>query len=166
MRVPPFDRYPSLLIAAAIFATGFLTGCAAYLGLHQHHFNLVVVQNARLESELEQAREALRAQANLRSKQSTVSQVKVLLDPSQSDELDEWTENAIRKAVHEDFQSAIGSSATSIRSTPQVFLKLADGKIYTGIRGKEYRVRVETMVIVQSELTVWINAKGHVNPGL
>ncbi|WP_058303369.1 hypothetical protein [Gorillibacterium timonense] len=164
MRVPPFERHPKLIVAFAIFCTGFICGCAVYMSLHQHHFNLLVVRNANLQSELDETREDLRSQANLRSKQSTVAQVKVLFDLQQSDDLDEWTQSALRKAVHQDLQTAVGSAASSIRLNPQVFLKLADGKLYSGIRGKEYRVRVQTLIVVQTELSVWITAKEYVKP--
>lgn len=164
MRVPPFERHPQLIVAFAIFVTGFLCGAAVYMSIHQHHFSLLVVRNANLQSELDEAREDLRSQANLRSKQNTVAQVKVQLDASQNEELDEWTQNALRKAVHQDLQTAVGSSASAIRTSPHIFLKLADGKVYPGIRGKDYRVRVQTLVVVQTELTVWITAKEYIKP--
>jgi len=164
MRIPPFERYPGLIAACAIFVTGFLTGSAVYMSLHQHQFNLLVVRGAHLQSELDEAREDIRSQTNLRNKQSTVAQVKVLLNVEQSDKMDELAQNALRKAVHDDLQTAVGASVNAVRVSPQLFLKLADGKIYPVVRGKDYRVRVQTLVVVQTELSVWITAKEYVKP--
>ncbi|WP_438431894.1 hypothetical protein [Gorillibacterium sp. sgz500922] len=164
MRVPPFERYPGLIAAFAIFVTGFIVGSAVYMSFHQHQFNLLVERNAHLQSELDEAQEDIRSQTNLRNKQSIIAQVKVMLAPEQSDGMDELTRTALRKAVHEDFRTAVGASVGAVRSTPQLFLKLADGKVYPIVRGKDYRVRVQTLVVAQSELTVWITAKEYVKP--
>ncbi|MBC8079949.1 MAG: hypothetical protein H7X86_06365 [Gorillibacterium sp.] len=163
MRVPQFNRYRGWLYGIALFITGGICGSAVFMSIHQNNFTLLAIENETLHIELEQAHTDIVALSGHRNKQQMISQVKVMVDQTDS-ALDDLVENALRRAIHRDMEVAIGKPLIAVKAAPQVFIQLVDGKIYTGIREKDYRIRVQSLIVIQSELTVWITVKEYIAP--
>ena len=165
MRVPQFSRYRGWLYGFALFITGAICGSAVYMSIHQNNFTLLAIENETLHTELEQAHADILTLSGLRNKQQMVSQVKIMVDQTDVS-LDDLVENALRKAIHQDMEVAIGKPLSAVKAAPQVFIQLIDHKIYTGIREQDYRIRVQSLIVIQSELTVWVTVKEYITPSV
>ena len=163
MRVPQFARYKHWMPGFALFVIGLVCGSAVFMSILQSNFSRIAVENESLHAELEQAQADILSLSGLRNKQLRVSQVKIMIEPA-GDELDELAEHALRKAVYNDMQVAVGKPLSAVKAAPQVFIQLIDGKTYEGIREKDYRIKVTSLIVIQSELTVWLTAKETIQP--
>ncbi|MCL6458126.1 MAG: hypothetical protein K6T85_08980 [Gorillibacterium sp.] len=163
MRVPQFDRYRSWLFGFALFMVGAVCGSAVFMSIHQNNFTLLAIENDLLHTELEQAHADLISLTGLRNKQQMISQVKIMVDQTH-EPVEDLLENVLRKTIHDDMQVAMGKPVSAVKAAPQVFIQLIDGKIYPDIHGKDYRIKVQSLIVIQSELTVWVTVKEYIKP--
>jgi hypothetical protein len=135
------------------------------MGIHQHNFSLLAVQNASLKARLHEVEADLNSLVKTRNRSANIGLVKVNLENEKGKpSLDELSANELRKRVDDDFQVAVGKPVSAVKAAPQVFFRLADGKVYHSVREKDYLVRVRTVLVTQAEMTVWVTAEGYVKP--
>lgn len=163
MRVPQFARYKHWMSGFALFVVGMVCGSAVFMSVQQSNFSRIAIENESLHADLEQAQADILSLSGLRNKQLLVSQIKIMIE-SADDDLDALAEHALRKAVYNDMQVAVGKPLSAVKAAPQVFIELIDGQTYEGIRDKNYRIKVTSLIVIQSELTVWITARETIQP--
>lgn len=158
MRVPDFERYRGWMAGIGLFLAGAIVGAAVFMSLYQHAFSILAIQNNNLLNELEKLKVDLKTQIGTKQKQAYIGLIKVYIESSEAQPLDDLTLGELRKRVHKDLLVASGKPVSAVTAAPKVFIKLVDGNIYHSIRDKDYTVHVETFALVQSELTVWLTA--------
>ena len=159
MRVPQFERFSGWFAGFGLFLAGMVAGSALYMSIHQHNFSILAIQNALLKTRLEEAENNIASLTKKRSLNAYVAMVKVSLWENGTDPLDELSADELKQKVKRDLQVAVGKPVASVKAAPDVFIRLVDGKVYHGIRDKDYLVRVRTIFVAQGELTVWIAAE-------
>lgn len=159
MRVPPFAQYQRFLAGFCLFVAGATIGSAIYMSIHQQQFSLLYVQMLKYREENKKLRDNLESLDKYRYKQSIINVVNIYLqNPEEEPPLTEDIQEEIKTAVRKDFKLVIGQKVAYARDAQPLYEKLISQKTYR-IHEKNYLVGVKSMVLVQSELSVWITAK-------
>jgi hypothetical protein len=160
MRVPPFERYVRFLWGTGLFLAGAVVGAAFFMSIFQHNFSILKIANERLAKENQELKDDLNWQKKNINRQNVIGKIVV---NAESEKEGAMVEQAIiteiEKRVAADLQVLKGQPLSAISSNPQIYQNLIDRKIYTGIHEKDYIVRMKTMMISPSQLTVWVTVQ-------
>jgi 4-amino-4-deoxy-L-arabinose transferase-like glycosyltransferase len=161
MRVPQFERYEKALAGAGLFLVGLIVGCALFMSIYQNNFSLLSVQNKQMRSELKDLKEDIR-QNSLKQKKSDqplIHNIKVMFErKTEANKLDEVSENELREEITKDLQFLYGAEIRKIRDDPLLYRNLLEGKTYHAIQERDYTIYVRTLIAIEDELTVTVNA--------
>ncbi|MNI04121.1 Sporulation membrane protein YtrI [compost metagenome] len=159
MRVPPFGQYQRFLAGFGLFISGAVIGSAIYMSIHQQQFSVMYVQMHKYQEENAKLKQDVESLNKYRSKQSLISTVHVYLQ--NQDDTEPFTEDIqqeIEGDVKKELKIVVGQKASYVIDARPLYEKLISQKSYQ-IHDKHYLVEVKSMVLVQSELSVWITAK-------
>jgi hypothetical protein len=159
MRVPSFNHYPRFLQGFALFLSGLVTGCALYMAMHHHHFNMLYVQFHKSQEENAKLVQDMESLVKYRYKQSKIALIQVHLT-SQSGEHDfsEDIQEEIERVVQKELKAIIGQNATHVKEAHWLYEKLISQQVYV-IHGKQLDIAVKSIVLIGNELSVWITAQ-------
>ncbi|WP_253735776.1 hypothetical protein [Paenibacillus sp. FJAT-26967] len=157
--MPDFNRFPRLLSGLGLFISGGIVGSAVFLSLYHHTYNVLVIDNLNLRKENSELQLDIESLNKFRNKQGLITHVTVHLYNSVQHPLESHVEKAIEDRVKRDLKIVEGQKVGEIRDSPQLYERLITNKTYYGVVDKDYIVNVKSMVLVQSELTVWITAE-------
>lgn len=155
MRVPNFRRYIHWLASLGLFLSGMIVGCAVFLSIYQQNFTILATQKADLENEVRELQSTIETAEKNHKKAAYIGGI--FVEWENRDNLDDLTRIELEKRVHKDLSVLSGKPIADIRKDPLLFFKLIE-KPYTNVHDRNYEVRVAAMLIVQSELRVWIRA--------
>lgn len=159
MRVPPFERYTGLLQSAGILISGIIIGSALFLSIYHHQLNTLLIQNRELLAENDKLLQDNNSFKKTRNLQSTINQIDVTVESSPLNPLDKVTEQEIEKRVRNDLSVIKGQKIAVFAESPHVYQSLLSKKTYRGILDKDYIVNTKTMLLIQTELKVWVTAE-------
>jgi hypothetical protein len=161
MRVPPFERYEKALAGAGLFLVGLIVGCALFMSIYQNNFSILSIQNQQMRTELKNLKEDIRLN-NLKQKKSSqplIHSIKVMFErKTEANKLDEVSENELREEITQDLQFLYGAEVRKIRDDPLLYRNLLDGKTYHAIQERDYTIYVRSIIVINDELTVTLNA--------
>jgi hypothetical protein len=161
MRVPPFERYEKLLAGTGIFLVGLIVGCALFMSIYQRNFSVLSIQNQQMRSEIEDLNDEVQ-NYSLKQKRATqplIRSIKIIFErKNDSIKLDEISENELRHKIMQDLQFLNGKDSRKIKEDPLLYRNLLDGKTFHAIRERDYTVYVRTLIVVESEFTVALQA--------
>jgi cell division protein FtsL len=161
MRVPPFERYEKTLAGAGLFLVGLIVGCALFMSIYQHNFSLLSTQNQQMHSEIKDLKDTNR---NLilnhkKSNQPLIHSIKVAFErKAEANKLDEVSENELRQKITQDLQFLNGTDVRKIKQEPMLYRNLLEGKTYHAVHERDYIINVRTLIAIDDELTVILNA--------
>ncbi|MEW9698309.1 hypothetical protein [Paenibacillus sp. SI8] len=159
MRVPPFARYQRFLASLGLLVSGAIIGSAVYMSIHQHTYNQLYVQMHKYLEEIDDLRADIDALNKTRNKQALINVVNVYLIPKDQDELiSEDIQKEIEGDVKSEIKLVIGQKAANVRDARPLYERLITQRIYT-LHEKKYMVEVKSIVLIQTELTIWITAE-------
>jgi hypothetical protein len=159
MRVPPFDRYRRLFSGLGLMAAGAIIGSAIFMSIYQRNFNLMYIKMHNYQEENTKLMQDIDSLNKTRNKQTLVSFINVYLQNPENEEiLSENIQKEIESMVKKELKLAIGQKAAYVRDAQTLYEQLISQKILT-IHDKNYTVQVKSIILVQTELTVWITAK-------
>lgn len=159
MRVPPFERYTGLLQSAGLLISGIIIGSALFLSIYHHQLNTLLIQNRELIAENDKLQQDNNTFKKTRNQQSTINQIDVIVESSPQDPLDKVTEQEIEKRVRNDLAVIKGQKIAVIAESPHVYQSLLSRRTYRGILDKDYIVNTKTLMLIQTELKVWVTAE-------
>ncbi|WNR43357.1 hypothetical protein [Paenibacillus roseipurpureus] len=159
MRVPPFARYQRLLASFGIFLSGAIVGSAVYMSIHQHTYNELYIQLHKYIEENADLRADIDSLNKTKNKQTLVSVVNVHLVPkSEAELISEDIQKEIEGDVKSELKLVIGQKATFVRDSQPLYERIITQRTYF-LHDKKYIVEVKSIVLIQTELTIWITAQ-------
>jgi hypothetical protein len=159
VRIPPFDHYRRFLAGFGLMVAGAIIGSAIYMSIHQHNFNLMFVKMHNYQEENTKLLQDLESYNKTRNKQTLINSVTVYLQNQEEEELlAEDIQTEIEANVKKELKLVIGQKAAYVRDSRELYERLISQKIWI-IHDKKYTVQVKSIILIQTELTVWITAK-------
>jgi uncharacterized protein with NRDE domain len=159
LRVPPFDRYQRLLSGMGLMLAGAIIGSAIFMSIYHRNYNLMYIKMHNYQEENKKHLQDIDSLKKTRNNQTLVSFINVYLqNPENEEVLSENIQKEIESIVKKELKLVIGQKATYVRDAQILYEKLISQKILT-IDNKNYTVQVKSIILVQTELTVWITAK-------
>ncbi|MBP1993264.1 hypothetical protein [Paenibacillus eucommiae] len=159
MRIPAFNRYRRFLSGFCLLIAGAIIGSSIYMSIHQRNFNILYIKMHNYQTENKQLQQDLESIRKTRNKQTLVNGINVYLQNQENAEpLSEDIQKEIEALIKKELELAIGQKATNVRDSRVLYERLISQKILT-IHEKKYTVEVKSMVLIQTELSVWITAK-------
>ncbi|OPH46801.1 hypothetical protein BC351_12740 [Paenibacillus ferrarius] len=159
MRIPPFARYQRLLSSFGLVVSGAIIGSAIYMSIHQHTYNQLYVEMHKYLEENRDLRADIESLNKTRNKQALINVVNVhLLPKSQTEIISEDIQKEIEGDVKSELKLVIGQKATFVRDSQPLYERLITQRTYV-LHDKKYIIEVKSIVLLQTELTVWITAQ-------
>jgi cell division protein FtsL len=161
MRVPPFSQYERFFASFGIFIVGTIVGSAIFMAVYQYNFSLLSIQNQHMRTEMDNL---ISTNKNLKLKENKatstkIQSIKVLFEQkNEPNKLDEISENELRKKILQDLQFLNGKPIAGLKQDPLLYRNLIEGKTYHAIHERDYIISVRTLMVVETELTISINA--------
>lgn len=153
-------RSPRILQGIGLFIAGAVIGSAVFMSVTKHHLDLVLTQNRELIDERNQLLLDNETLKSTKNQYSTINLLNVYVESADDKELDKAAESELRKMVHADLRKmVIGQKVTNFADNHELFEHLLTKKTYPSVLEKDYIVSFRTMVLVQTELRVWVTAK-------
>jgi hypothetical protein len=159
LKVPPFDQFTGLLQSIGLIIVGTCIGSALFLSLYHHHLNTALILNKELQAENEKLLQDNSTYKLSKNKQSRIIGLEVIVESDESHPLDKLTEQELERRVRNDLNVVKGQKVSSFADSPHIYQKLISQKTYHNILDKDYTVDVRTMLLIQTELKVWVTAK-------
>lgn len=159
MRVPPFARYQRLLASFGLLVAGAIIGSAVYMSIHQHTYSQLYVQMRKYMEENTELKGDIEDLIKTRNKQALINAVHVyLVQKSQDEPIGEDIQQEIESGVKNELKLVIGQKTAYVRDARPLYEKLITQKIYV-LHDKKYAVEVKSIVLIQTELSIWITAE-------
>lgn len=129
------------------------------MSIHQHTYNELYVQMHKYLIENADLRDDLANLNKTKNKQTLVNVVNVHLVPkNQEDLISEDIQMEIEGDVKSELKLVIGQKATFVRDSQPLYERLITQRTYF-LHDKKYIVDVKSIVLIQTELTIWITAQ-------
>jgi hypothetical protein len=161
MRVPSFSRFQRFMQGMAFFVCGLVVGSAVYSALENTVVNQTILDNYKLQDEVNSLKEDLKDIQQVR-KENVIHQITPYIEvPKNKPDLDILTVTELKKALKEDLSIFIGRSIYTINTDAKFAERLLKKKIYNPIGDRDYEVSVKTMLVVDGVLQVWVVAVVH-----
>ncbi|MFX3635055.1 MAG: hypothetical protein ACE3K5_20065 [Candidatus Pristimantibacillus sp.] len=168
MRLPPFDRYVRWMQSLGVLLLGMIIGAVIYNSLYQAQFSALVNLKSDLEMKLDQYEADMKHLKQLNNQhtviKSVVPRIEVEAGQKNKPALDKITEGELIKRINRDLSVFIGQSIYQIDSDAKLARKLLSQKIYANVLGKDYTVDVNTMLLVDNVLQVWVKVRLYDRP--
>ncbi|MFC5531248.1 hypothetical protein [Cohnella yongneupensis] len=155
MRVPSFDRFRRFMQITAFFVCGMIVGSAVYSALMNDQYDLVIVENRLLRQQVDAMKESLKNEEKIRKTNVIKSIVPYVVVPLGNPELDVLTETDIKKRLKADLDIFLGRSIYNIGTDAPLARKLLNKIVYE-IGDKNYEMSVQTMLVSDGVLQVWV----------
>lgn len=168
MRVPPFERFAKFTQAVAFVVLGAIIGAMAYHAVFFMNFNALQITNTALEDKLADYEDRLQKLVQFKDQHTVVKSIlPTLLDRKEGEAgegPDERTRVELKSKLKKDLSVFLGTSIYKIDSNAELARLLLDSKIYVLESGKEYKVSIHTMLVVDNVLQVWFSAVPYERP--
>lgn len=163
MRLPPFERYIRGMQLVGVLLLGMLIGAVTLNSLFVAKFEALYYTKNELESRLEQYEQDIRGLNQYKNQHTVIKSIQLRLgeDQGQRLQLDKVTEAELIKRVKEDLSIFIGQSIYEVDSNTKFARKLLERKVYTDINGKDYLVELQTVLLADNVLQIWMAARVH-----
>jgi cell division protein FtsL len=159
LKVPPFDQYTGLMRAAGLLIAGAIIGCAVFTGIYHHQMNSLLIQNKQLMAENDKLNQDNNTFKKSKNQQSVINRIEVIIESGELNPLDKVTEQELERRLRNDLSVIKGLKIASFSESPHIYQRLLAQKTYHDILDKDYTVNVKTMLLLQTELKVWVTAK-------
>ncbi|TDG00715.1 hypothetical protein [Paenibacillus piri] len=159
MKVPPFEQFAGLMKSTGLLIAGSIIGCAVFTAIYHHHLNIVLIENKELKAENEKLMQDNDTYKKSKNQQSIISRIEVVVESGDLNPLDKVTEQEIERRVRNDLSVVKGQKIAYVAESPHIYQRLLSQKTYHAISDKDYTVSMKTMLLIQTDLKVWVTAK-------
>lgn len=166
MRLPPFERYVRGLHFAGVFLLGMIAGGVVLNSLFVAQFEALYHTKNNLEVKLEQYEQDIKKFTQYKNQHSVIKSIKLRIgeEGDLRHRPDKLSEAELLKLVKEDLSTLLGHSIYEIDSNAKFARKLLESKVYTDINGKDYKVALKTILLVDNVLQIWMSASSYAKP--
>lgn len=163
MRVPSFERYSGWLSGFGIFVAGMIVGAAVFLSIYQEHLSILHERVGALTNQNKTLSDNLESLDKFKKNQQYVGKIDVIVELSarEKDRVDVNVLNEIKSLVYDDIKQISGKPVSAVKEAPDIFTDLVDRKVYRNIFQKNYIVTVRRLVVVQTDLILYISYAEH-----
>ncbi|RJE91114.1 hypothetical protein D3P07_03325 [Paenibacillus sp. 1011MAR3C5] len=163
MRLPPFERYIRGMQLAGVFILGMLAGAVLLNSLFVAQFEALYHTKNELESKLEQYEQDIRGLNQYKNQHTVIKSIQLRLaeNNGKRTHLDKVTEAELIKRVKEDLSIFLGQSIYEVDSDAKFARKILERKVYEDINGKDYVVELQTVLLADNVLQIWMIALPH-----
>jgi hypothetical protein len=162
MRVPQFERFAKLVQLFGVLLVGMVLGSAVYHSVYHYNFNRLLEMIGSLEEQLHNYKKEVEELDQYKQNKTVIRRLLVHFVPDPDGrELDEIIENELRKRLKRDLSVMIGRDVYRIGSDSQLARQLLHNKIYADVHGADYRVNINTILVIDGVLQVWATARVH-----
>lgn len=161
MRVPSFARFQRLMQLTAFFVCGLIVGAAVFNALKIEQYDSLSKENVLLRQQLAELTSDLKHAEQIRKANVIKSIQPFILEQPGKPELGVATEAEIKKRLKKDLDIFIGRSIYNIDTDAPLARKLLNKIVYEDIGGQDYEVSVQTMLVADGRLQIWVNAIVH-----
>lgn len=161
MRVPSFARFQRLMQLTAFFVCGLIVGAAVFNALKIEQYDSLAQENVLLTQRLAELTSDLKQAEQIRKTNVIKSIQPFILEQAGKPELGVATEAEIKKRLKKDLDIFIGRSIYNIDTDAPLARKLLNKIVYEDIGGQDYEVSVQTMLVADGRLQIWVNAIVH-----
>lgn len=129
------------------------------MSIHHHTYNELYVQLHKVLQENEDLEIDIANLTKTKNNQSLVNVVNVHLMPrNESDIFSEDIQKEIEGDIKSELKLVIGQKATFVRDSQPLYERLITQRTYF-LHDKKFVVQVKSIVLIQTELTIWITAE-------
>lgn len=166
MRVPSPYLIGRYMRAAGLLIAGAIIGSAVFMSIYQHNFNLLFLENQRLQTENDELRKTLDPLLKNKNRPSLVSQLKIhLASPMDGKELDEVTATELRRILQNDLEPLRGRTVDAAADSMLVAKRIIERKVYRLSDDQEFTLELQLSVFKGDTLSIWVMASPHVRSG-
>jgi guanylate kinase len=139
--------------------SGAIIGSAVYMSIHQYNYTQLYVEMHKYLQENRDLHADIDNLNKTKNKQSLINVVNVHLVPKNQEELiSEDIQKEIESDIKSELKLVIGQKAAFVRDSQPLYEKIITQRTYI-LHDKKYVVEVKSIVLIQTELTVWITAQ-------
>ncbi|GGG74782.1 hypothetical protein [Paenibacillus radicis (ex Gao et al. 2016)] len=168
MRVPQFDKYVGAMRGLGLLLAGMIIGAAVYSSIYHAQFEALISLKSDLEMKLDQYESDIKQWKKLSKQHTVIKSVVPRIEEEAGDKkkpvLDKVTEAELLLRIKKDLSVFIGQSIYEIDSDAQFARKLLSQKIYADVLEKNYTVTINTMLVVDNVLQVWVKVRLYDRP--
>ncbi|MFF2888847.1 hypothetical protein [Paenibacillus sp. NPDC057967] len=163
MRLPPFERYIRGMQLIGVFLLGMLAGAVTLNSLFVAQFEAMYHTKNELEAKLEQYEQDIRGLNQYKNQHTVIKSIQLRLaeNNGKRTHLDKVTEAELIKRVKEDLSIFLGQSIYEVDSDAKFARKILERKVYEDINGKDYVVELQTVLLADNVLQIWMIALPH-----
>ncbi|GGG26493.1 hypothetical protein [Paenibacillus abyssi] len=167
MRVPQFERFRRTLQSAGVFLLGLIAGAVLFNSLYQFQLDALHDTIEELESRMEEKDRDNKKLTEFKDQHTVIKTIHPYIEENRAGRsssaagLDARVEAELKERIKNDLDGFTGRSIYEIGSDSWLARKLLDQKIYTNVYERDYQIHVKTMLIVDTALHVWVEAKVH-----
>ncbi|MFC5468881.1 hypothetical protein ACFPPD_09115 [Cohnella suwonensis] len=160
MRVPSFSKFRRFMQATAFFVCGAIVGAAVFNALKLDIVEQVYKENYEIRDQLETLKNDMKLAKETR-KENVVRQIVTILEQSdrETGNIDILTQTELKKKLKRDLEIFVGLSIYKINTHAEFARKLLGNKVFADVGGKDYKVVIRTMLLVDGVLQVWASAE-------
>ncbi|WP_156922523.1 hypothetical protein [Cohnella thermotolerans] len=142
--------------AVAFFVCGMIVGAAVYSAMVLDQTSRIAAQNYEIKEQLDLTEKQLLANRQI----SVIRSIVIFVLPEENKPaLEAVVQVELKQRLEKDLSILKGRSIYDIGSDAQLVRKLLEGKVYTDIGDKNLSVSIRTMLVADSVLQVWVEAK-------
>lgn len=145
----------------AFFVCGLIVGAAVFNALKIEQYDSLAQENVLLTQKLAELTSDLKQAEQIRKTNVIKSIQPFILEQAGKPELGVATEAEIKKRLKKDLDIFIGRSIYNIDTDAPLARKLLNKIVYEDIGGQDYEVSVQTMLVADGRLQIWVNAIVH-----
>jgi hypothetical protein len=157
--VPSLERFARFSQAIGIFIAGSIVGAAIYMSLHQHLFNTIWLEKYEYQEKIKDLEDQMKSIRRLQGEQGIVAKVNVHVESEEGKPpLDSVIQKELEAKLRTELKFLIGKKTSEIQENRDVYRKLLADRVYYGVQGKDFRVKVHALFINGTQLTYWLTA--------
>jgi hypothetical protein len=169
MRLPPFDRFVRGLQMVGVLTLGMIIGAIVYNSIFLARFEALITLKSELEVQLEQYEQDIKNLNQFKNQHTVIKSVLPRIEKEAGQDtkrprLDQVTEAELIKRIKEDLKSFLGRSIYEIDSDARFARKLLERKVYMDVHNKDFTIEVNTILVVDNILQVWVEVRDYVKP--
>lgn len=164
MKIPARDWFNPYMRAIGLVAAGMVIGSALFMSIYQHNFSILSDDNERLISENHEIRKELEPLIRKQNNKITIRQIRIHVQSSAAgNPLEEAVVSELRRGLQRDLELLRGTTIDSVTDSIIVAKGIIKRKIYRLSGDQEYTLDIPMIIIKNSELTIWAEARPYIH---
>lgn len=164
MKIPARDWFNPYMRAIGLVAAGMVIGSALFMSIYQHNFSILSDDNERLISENHEIRKELEPLIRKQNNKITIRQIRIHVQSSAAgNPLEEAVVSELRRGLQRDLELLRGTTIDSVTDSILVAKGIIKRKIYRLSGDQEYTLDIPMIIIKNSELKIWAEARPYIH---